>query len=265
MIKGIYINNFSTIDVTTLQSYINKFITLNFNAVVIDIFTNDMFTNNIDKINLLYNASIYIICRIVVVPEDVEFTLVDPSNLVYLDSIINIINFISSFKITNEIQLDYIRYPVNYNLLTTDNKTLVIRNAIEYITSKKKDIKISLDLFGFVLMNNNSVTIGQNIHFANIVDYISPMIYPCHWGKKFCNIESPKDKPYEIINLVMKQHIRNNGVKYISCLRPYIRGWNCDKLYIDKQIKALRDNNINSYLLWTNNITSTLNVLLGIK
>lgn len=262
MIKGIYINNFSTIDVITLHSYINNFIKLNFNAVVIDIFTNDIFTNNIDKIKLLYNANIYIICRIVVVPENVEFTLVDPSNLVYLDSIINIINFISSFKIINEIQLDYIRYPVNYNLLTTDNKTLVIRNAIKYIISKKKDINISLDLFGLVLCNNNSVTIGQNINFANIVDYISPMIYPCHWGKQFHNIKSPKDKPYEIIDLIMKQHIRYNGVKYISCLRPYIRGWTCNKLYIDQQIKALHDNNINSYLIWTTNISSTLNVLL---
>ena len=261
-IKGIYINDFNRINLLTLTDYINKCVLLNMNAVVIDIFKNDdkIFSSsiNIKKLKLLKEKNIYIICRIVVFPENIPFSL----NLVYLDSIIQLINFISRFNLVDEIQLDYIRFPVNYYLLTTKKKTEIIQNVIKYILQKKNKIKISLDLFGWVLINNNSIRVGQNINFTSMVDFVSPMIYPSHWGNKFHTIKNPKDYPYELIDLVITQHINRNGIKYINKIRPYITGWNCDKKYIYTQIQALKDNNINSYLIWVTDINSTLNAML---
>ena len=261
MIKGIYINNFNTINLPTLTDYINKCVLLNMNAVVIDVKNTNLFLSNIEKIKLLKARNMYIICRIIVFPENVPFSLVDPSNIVYLDSIIELINFISTFNLVDEIQLDYIRFPVNYNLLTSEKKIEIIQNVIKYIVQKKNKIKISLDLFGLVLVTNKAIPVGQHISFTSMVDFVSPMIYPCHWGNKFHNINNPKDHPYELFQFIIKQHIHTRGIKYMNKLRPYIRGWMCNKKYINTQIQALKDNNINSYLLWVTDINSTLNTM----
>lgn len=246
-----------------MKIYIDKCKKIGLNAVVIDVILNKEL--KIDKLRLLKSMNMYIISRFIVfagnqAPTKNYIQNFNPLDFKYLKKITNFINLISSYNLIDEIQLDYIRYPLGYNLLTLDKKIKIIGQTIDYIVSNI-NIKISLDLFGVVVTRNYS-GIGQHINFAHKVNYISPMIYPGHWGKVYAGIKNPEDKPYELINYIFGRHIKMNKETFIHKLRPYIKGWDCNKEYINKQVSALQKYKIQSYLLWTTNINSCLNSLL---
>ena len=269
-VKGIYMNNFIYKSLNLkFKQCLDKCVKLKFNSIIIDLNVTNNLYNHLEKLKYMKSLNLYIIVRIVVF-ENVQLESFskysydfDPLDKIYLDKIIKFINLIVTYNIIDEIQLDYIRYPINYQLSILE-KTKNIEKVIDYINLKRKNIKMSIDLFGITIVSKNSITVGQNINFADKADYVSPMIYPCHWGKKWGNINNPKDNPYRLINSVVNIFIKLYKEKYINKFRPYIRGWNYSKKKILDQILALNDNKINSFLVWTTNIDSTLNTLLEI-
>ncbi|HYH01785.1 MAG TPA: putative glycoside hydrolase [Bacillota bacterium] len=163
----------------------------------------------------------------------------------------------------SEIQFDYVRflsdgkisnavYPFSKGELKED----VIRNFLLYT---KKDINalgvpLSADIFGLVLTFPHDNNIGQKLEkIAEGVDIICPMVYPSHYPKGTFDIKVPDLKPYEVIDFAMKDGIKRvplSKVKY----RPWIQDFDLGSSYgrdqIQAQIKALKDNGIEEYLIW---------------
>jgi hypothetical protein len=163
----------------------------------------------------------------------------------------------------SEIQFDYVRFLSDgkisqaiYPYSKGDAKEDVIRNFLLYA---KKDINalgvpLSADIFGLVLSYPHDNNIGQKLEkLASAVDILCPMVYPSHYPKDSLNIATPDLHPYEIIDQAMKdglKRIQTTKVKF----RPWLQDFNLGSKYgrqqVQAEIKALKDNGINEYLIW---------------
>ncbi len=193
-----------------------------------------------------------------------------------------------------EIQFDYVRFPEGFEKRDTsltytmgDYKDLEMENVqkrvsavtdfVAYANSKLEPygVDVSVDIFGYSATIPEAPGIGQNFSkISENVDVISSMIYPSHWGPYF-GISKPDLEPYNIINEYAQ--VENKVLQALDTpptSRPWIQDFtasylgggnylNYGKAEVEAQIKALKKNNINEYLLWnagnkyTNNVDYT--------
>jgi hypothetical protein len=103
----------------------------------------------------------------------------------------------------DEVQLDYIRFPVHAG---TDKAVLpkraerqeAIRGFVHRVheVTSKQGVPLSLDLFGVVTQNDkrDQELLGQDIGvLAPECEAISPMIYPSHYSAHYAGFEHPGD------------------------------------------------------------------------
>ena len=133
----------------------------------------------------------------------------------YWDYIIEIVKELAQ-KGVDEVQFDYIRGPAKGNITfaqysyNTDNnsKSWALQNFLKKVTDavKEYNIKISADVFGFVLIENNDQGIGQLIEdIEPYVDYLYPMPYPSHYSKGFLGYSLPEEHPYEVVKYTLEK------------------------------------------------------------
>ncbi len=164
----------------------------------------------------------------------------------------------------DEIQFDYIRFPSDgktaecqYSVIhstVSANKALVdfLEKAKKRLQSKK--VKISTCLFGLTTTVAHDLGIGQNIEtMAKYVDYICPMIYPSHYALGELGYKIPEKNPYEIVAksiIYAKGRLKDNAYK----IRPYLQDFSLNYPYKERevrdQLKACRDNGVDTWLLW---------------
>lgn len=199
-------------------------------------------------------------------------TWVNPNNEEYWKYIVNLSKY--SYDIGfDEINLDYIRYPTDGNMDALDlglasgtTKYNTINNFYEYVGEELRDyVPISADLFGLTTASDNDMGIGQRIESGLInFDFVAPMIYPSHYGSGWKGMANPDTQPYDTIRLTMIE--ANKKIKALSSdtdesvdvynakMRPWIQDFSIGTNYgineVNAQIRALRELNINSYLIW---------------
>ncbi len=173
----------------------------------------------------------------------------------------------------NEIQFDYVRFPasnggkldasLDYRNEKNETKPQAIQ---EYLKYARKEIAplgayISADVYGLVTSVEDDMALGQHWEaISNVVDYISPMMYPSHYGNGVYGLSVPDAFPYETVFKGTKDGVyRNKNIKTPAIIRPWIQDFTAAwvKGYIkygDKevaaQIKAMKDNGVDEYLLW---------------
>ncbi|HPJ39913.1 MAG TPA: putative glycoside hydrolase, partial [Spirochaetota bacterium] len=115
-------------------------------------------------------------------------------------------------------------------------------------------VPISVDLYGFTAWYRFGNLIGQDIEeFAEIVDVISPMVYPSHYGTRFYMNGERRLRPYKIV--------RDSGLRslYITdgtaLIRPYLQAFNLlsptwGTEYIQLQIKGARESGGSGFIFW---------------
>lgn len=152
----------------------------------------------------------------------------------------------------DEINLDYIRYPVQGGLGNADfhlkdsgrTTTGVIRDfarAVHGMTKKHKT-PLSLDIFGVTAIGTQQDIdgLGQDIGMLGPeVEALMPMVYPSHYGKGFYGWEIPGNHP-EIVGIGTKAAIAKlNGKTDGAVIRPWVQAsnWNTP----DYSPKYLRD------------------------
>ena len=181
----------------------------------------------------------------------------------YWNYIIEIVKELAQ-KGIDEIQFDYIRGPARGNIAYADyecntennSKSWALQNFLIGVRDavKNYDIKISADVFGFVLIENNDQGIGQMIEdIEPYLDYIYPMVYPSHYSKGFMGYNLPEAHPYEVVNYTL-----NKGLARIpdsDCFMiPWIQAFGLKISYtkndILAQIKAAEDLQIKGFLFW---------------
>lgn len=174
----------------------------------------------------------------------------------------------------NEIQFDYVRFPasnggkldavLDYKNSKNEYKPQAIQNYLKYAREQLEPLEtyISADVYGLVGSVHDDMGLGQYWEaITNVVDYISPMMYPSHYGEGVYGLKVPDAKPYETIDIGIRDALqRNENVQDPSAIRPWIQDFTASWVkgnikYRDAEVKAqvqaLKDSGVNAYLLWS--------------
>lgn len=165
----------------------------------------------------------------------------------------------------DEIQFDYVRFPDAPGLLYPQPNTEGNRvGAIsEFLAEARKNlipynVFLSADIFGYVLWNTNDTYIGQKLeNLAEVLDYMSPMLYPSGFKFGIPGYPNPVDHPYQIVYLSLEKGKQRSGLPAIR-FRPWLqafRDYAFDRtLFQGEQIRAQIDaaDNFGSdgWMLW---------------
>lgn len=172
-----------------------------------------------------------------------------------------------------EINFDYVRFPSDGNILDIsfplwDGKvprSEVIRQFFEYQSQELKHLgRRSVDIFGMTMMHSDTgydMNIGQRfIDAVDYFNYVSPMLYPSHFGDTFDDLDNPAEYPYEVISrsfekvqeYVIAPLIEEN--KPLPKIRPWIQAFDLGAVYtplmITLQKQAVLQGGGYGWLLW---------------
>lgn len=180
-----------------------------------------------------------------------------------------------------EIQFDYVRFPEgfenrdeeleytlgDYKDSDLDNVQKRVAAVTDFVAYAKEelqnyDVDVSVDIFGYAATIPETPGIGQNFSkIAENVDIISSMIYPSHWTSYF-GIDMPDKEPYKLVTEYAKVENQVLGeLESAPVSRPWIQDFEAPWLYsgsptpygkaeVEAQIKALKENGIDEYLIW---------------
>jgi hypothetical protein len=164
----------------------------------------------------------------------------------------------------DEINFDYIRFPAHRGLRydrpdTRANRVAAIDSFLQEAENRLHPlgVKVSVDVFGYVLWNPGDLQIGQVLEkMARHVDYICPMLYPSGFYRGSVTFSNPAAHPYEIVRISLKKGIAR-GVPS-SKFRPWLQSFR-DYAYsrhqyreheIAAQIRAAEKLGASGWLLW---------------
>ncbi|MCR1872033.1 putative glycoside hydrolase [Mammaliicoccus lentus] len=182
-----------------------------------------------------------------------------------------------------EVQFDYVRFPEGfenkdaelqysngkYKGSDLNNIKQRVDTITEFLKTARKDlksynVKTSADVFGYAATVKETPGIGQSFpKIAENVDVISSMVYPSHWGTGDFGLENPDTEPYKTIDSYLdkeKEALKDVDSEKVKS-RPWLQDFTASYLgegrYIDynkeqvtAQIQALKDHDIDEFLLW---------------
>lgn len=184
-----------------------------------------------------------------------------------------------------EIQFDYVRFPEGFekradSLKYTKTKQSRVDIVSEFVKYARKElaplgIRVSVDIFGYAASVPAAEGIGQDfVKISKHVDVISPMVYPSHYSTGWFGSKAPDKAPYQTIKGSMED--THKKLDPLGSYKPIIRPWIQDftaswlgngnyikygKKEVEEQIRALKDMNVDEYLLWNaaNRYTENVN------
>lgn len=207
----------------------------------------------------------------------------------------------------DELNFDYIRFPsdgpmedIYYSWSIGKKKSDVLAGFFSYLNEKLKPtgVVLSADLFGMTTTNTNDLNIGQVLeNTLPYFDYVSPMVYPSHYPPTFLGYKNPAAYPYEVVRYSLDAAVKRTVAsttlaevwmeKPISTttkpfayrkeifnadkIRPWLQDFNLGAVYtadmVDKQIKAVYDSGLSSWILWnaSNRYTAAALQSAGVK
>lgn len=188
----------------------------------------------------------------------------DPYNRKVWEYNIDIASYAASLGF-DEIQFDYIRFPSDGD--TTQcrysrgdhSPETAVENLAEFLSYahqrlKPTNVKISVAIFGMTTTARHDMGIGQKISaLTELVDYVSPMMYPSHYARGEYGLKDPNREPYKVINRGLrdaKQRLGSSSYK----LRPYLQDFSLGLRYGPKEVRAqilaARNQGIESWIFW---------------
>lgn len=176
----------------------------------------------------------------------------------------------------NEIQFDYVRFPasnggkldkeLDYRNVNNESKPQAIQ---EYLRAARKELApmnvyTSADIYGLVSSVSDDMALGQYWEaVSNMTDYVCPMNYPSHYANGTFGLSVPDAYPYEtVFNSTKDGNMRNKNLKTPAMVRPWIQDFTAawvkghiqyGEAQVRAQIKAMKDNGVEEYLLWNAN------------
>lgn len=185
----------------------------------------------------------------------------------------------------NEIQFDYVRFPasnggkldkvLDYRNEKNESKPETIQNYLKYAREQLSpmEVYISADVYGLVGSVSDDMALGQYWEaVSNVVDFVSPMMYPSHYANGTYGLSVPDAFPYETILHSTRDSVnRNKNIETPAIIRPWIQdftaGWVKGHIkygakQLELQIKALEENGVKEYLLWNAGNTYSEGALL---
>jgi hypothetical protein len=176
-----------------------------------------------------------------------------------------------------EIQFDYVRFPEGFEKradtlkYTKSNRPRVeiIADFVKYAKAELAPlgVRVSVDIFGYAASVPAAEGIGQDfVKISKNVDVISPMVYPSHYSTGWFDVKDPDKDPYATIKgSMVDTHKKLDPLgSYKPVIRPWIQDFTASwlgsghyvkygKQQVEDQIRALKDEKVDEYLLWNAN------------
>ena len=167
----------------------------------------------------------------------------------------------------DEIQLDYVRYPVfgtknaDFHLKERNlTRVEVIRSFVHEVhaVTQARHVPLSLDVFGVIALGKrvDIDSLGQEMSvLAPECEALSPMVYPSHYAKGFMGLDEPGAHP-ELIAVGTKGSLEQvAGVPHAAIIRPWLQDMNYESPgfgpeYVRQEIKSAESAGGTGWLLW---------------
>ncbi|HEY2494099.1 MAG TPA: putative glycoside hydrolase [Paenibacillus sp.] len=173
-----------------------------------------------------------------------------------------------------EIQFDYVRFPEGFEkradaMTYVKNDKSRVDIVAEFVQYARKElaplgIRVSVDIFGYAASVPAAEGIGQDmVKISENVDVIAPMVYPSHYSTGWFKAKDPDMEPYKTIKGSMVD--THKKLDPLGDQKPIIRPWIQDftaswlgsghytkygKKEVEEQIRALKDMQVDEFLLW---------------
>jgi hypothetical protein len=165
----------------------------------------------------------------------------------------------------DEIQFDYARLPDATGLVYREPDTMQNRvAAIDGFLREARaalvpyNVFLAIDIFGYVCWNPDDTRIGQQLErIAEIVDYISPMLYPSSFQFGIPGYRNPVQHPYEIVHRSLERALERTRLPAVR-FRPWLQAFP-DYAFggrpftgseVRAQIEAAESIGANGWMLW---------------
>ncbi|MGW5055610.1 putative glycoside hydrolase [Actinokineospora sp. NPDC004072] len=159
----------------------------------------------------------------------------------------------------DDILYDYIRRPEGaFERMKLPGLKGSPEDAIVDFVAKSRDAVrkhgafLGVSVFGIAATRPGPV--AQNIPgMAEYADYISPMVYPSHWGPGEYGVARPESQPYDITARSVGdfvQKVKGTGSEIIPWLQAFSLAVNYGPKEIRAQIDAAKSVGAPSFLLW---------------
>lgn len=161
----------------------------------------------------------------------------------------------------DEIQFDYVRFPdatsdVWANMrfdsqpLTEEVRTTTVPNLLAEAVNilHPMGCAVAADVFGYLTTDKSDGFIGQNWEqIASVVDVVSPMVYPSHYGEGWFEKENPNDHPAEVVSGALADGLERLPRSVV--VRPWLQDFGYDDSQVRAQIESAEKYGL-GWMLW---------------
>ncbi len=169
----------------------------------------------------------------------------------------------------DEVQFDYLRFPDNRRESATfdEGVTEAVRlpsimkflsDAVELL--HPMGCAVAADVFGFITTVGDDGAIGQRWEdMVSIVDVVSPMVYPSHYGPEWFGYDVPNDHPGPVVRNALQDGLERLSRNVI--VRPWLQDFGYDASQVREQIVEAEVFGL-GWMLWNAKSNVTTDALL---
>lgn len=175
----------------------------------------------------------------------------------------------------DEVQFDYVRFPIGQDAdaadykvdMSVNTKEQAISGFLSYASERihEKGGVVTADVFGTVIGSATDIErVGQDYAaLGKTVDVLSPMVYPSHYGPGVFGFDVPDAHPYDTVYqaLMQSQEVLAQDTEESGCaiVRPWLQAFTATWVsghisyegeQIQEQIQAVYDAGYEEWILW---------------
>lgn len=256
VMRALYVPNPQSRRIDYVKSLISKGKPLGINMLVMDVHTfgSTVFKTDSKVLEYLKSENIYIAARVVCFQDGINQIKVPEEKMKGLYKLVSS----ACDAGFDEIQLDYIRFQDGGIPFPLKKKYAFIEDILKNFRkiTDEKNVKMSADIFGRIVYNQNDM-IGQKMEiFIPHTDVIYPMLYPSHYTGDRQRMANPGETVKEG---TLKGLKRVEGTKVE--IQPWIQAFpyniqharvKLDK-YVALQIEGVEDTSARGWVAWNPN------------
>jgi hypothetical protein len=159
----------------------------------------------------------------------------------------------------DDVLYDYVRRPdgplgqmVFPGLATSPEQSIVDFLKENRAAVRPRGAYLGASVFGIAA--HSPTDVAQDIPaIAATVDYVSPMVYPSHWGPGEYGVANPNAQPYDIVRASVADFVRmteGTGAAVIPWLQAFSLGHAYGPAEVQAQVRASAEAGAPSFLLW---------------
>ena len=157
----------------------------------------------------------------------------------------------------DEVQFDYIRYPdglrpsARFDLgYEPDTRRTAIRTFLEEAKARLHPMgcAVAADIFGFITTALDDGGIGQQWEeVTKVLDVVSPMLYPSHYGSGWFGLDRPVDHPGTVVAEALDDGLERLPVRVV--VRPWLADFGYTPDQVRDQIEEAEERDL-GWMLW---------------